>query len=319
MLLIRPLLQINSERRNVAHTVIFFIFLVSNIGGSLLPVGDPPLFLGYLRGVPFLWTLHLFPIWLFTIPFVLAVYFVFDYIAHKRETPQAIRLDETRLKPLKLSGKRNFLLLAGVVLAVGILVPGRPLPFTSWKVPDIYIREFVQLALAGISMVWTPRHIHDVNHFSFHAIAEVACLFIGIFITMQVPIEILQMKGETLGVTRPLAYFWCTGALSSFLDNAPTYVVFFELAGTLHHAPGAILTGLQTATGSIATKNLLAISAGAVFMGANSYIGNGPNFLVKSIAEHRGVKMPSFFGYMLYSGAILLPVFILASLIFFAF
>jgi len=317
MLLIRPLLQINSERRHIKHTVIFFIFLVSNIGGSLLPVGDPPLFLGYLRGVPFLWTLHLVPIWAFTTGILLVVYFVFDAIAYHSESPRAIRLDESLRQPIRLRGQRNILLLAGVVVAVGLLVPGRALPVVGWMVPE-HLREVVQLALAGLSLYWTPREIHKANHFSFTAIAEVACLFIGIFITMQVPIEILKIKGESLGVTQPLAFFWMTGALSSFLDNAPTYVVFFELAGSLHLPAGApVVTGLATATGGILYLNLLAISAGAVFMGANTYIGNGPNFLVKSIAEHRGVKMPSFFGYMLYSGAILIPVFVLVSLIFF--
>jgi len=214
-------------------------------------------------------------------------------------------------------GKRNFSLLAGVVLAVGVLVPERPLPFTHWTLPNIYLREIVQVVLAIISLYWTPRRIHEENQFNFGAIAEVACLFIGIFITMQVPIEILKIKGEVLGLTHPLQYFWASGALSSFLDNAPTYVVFFELAGSLHLTGQAMLQGVQTATGQIAIVDLLAISAGAVFMGANTYIGNGPNFLVKSIAEHRGVKMPGFFGYMAYSGAILIPVFMLVTIIFF--
>jgi Na+/H+ antiporter NhaD/arsenite permease-like protein len=169
MLLIRPLLQINSERRNIMHTVIFFIFLVSNIGGALLPVGDPPLFLGYLRGVPFLWTLHLVPIWLVTVGIVLATYYVFDLAAYRHEGPRAIRLDETRREPIRLSGKRNFILLAGVVLAVALLVPGRTLPVLNWTVPDIYLREFVQLALAGISMLWTDKHIrHRRSGGAFH-------------------------------------------------------------------------------------------------------------------------------------------------------
>lgn len=319
MLLIRPLLQINSERRHIKHTVIFFIFLVSNIGGSLLPVGDPPLFLGYLRGVPFLWTLHLTPIWAVTTALVLVIYFVFDTVAYRSESPRAIRLDESVRQPIRLTGQRNILLLAGVVCAVALLVPGRALPVVGWTVPDMYLRELVQLTLTGLSLVWTPRQIYKANQFNFSAIGEVACLFIGIFITMQVPIEILKIKGESLGVTQPLAFFWMTGALSSFLDNAPTYVVFFELAGSLHLPPDVpVVHGLATASGGILYLNLLAISAGAVFMGANTYIGNGPNFLVKSIAEHRGVKMPSFFGYMAYSGAILLPVFALVSWLFFS-
>jgi Na+/H+ antiporter NhaD/arsenite permease-like protein len=317
MVLIRPLLQVNSERRHVKHTVIFFIFLVSNIGGALLPVGDPPLFLGYLRGVPFLWTLHLLPAWAMTTAILLMVYYVFDTVAYRHEAPADIAYDEARRFGLKLAGKRNFALLGGVVLAVALLVPGQRLPFTTWIVPDIYLREIAQLALAGLSMLLTPRRIHKENHFNFTAITEVACLFIGIFITMQVPIEILKVKGDALGITTPLQFFWACGGLSSFLDNAPTYVVFFELAGSLHAGHVAFLEHVATATGHIPVPDLLAISCGAVFMGANTYIGNGPNFLVKSIAEHRGVKMPGFFGYMAYSGLILIPLFILISLIFF--
>jgi Na+/H+ antiporter NhaD/arsenite permease-like protein len=317
MLLIRPLLQINSERRRVKHTVIFFIFLVSNIGGSLLPVGDPPLFLGYLRGVPFLWTLHLLPQWGVALGLLLLVYFLFDTWAYRRELPADIQRDETRRYALKLSGKWNFLLLGGVVLAVGLLVPGRPLPFTHWVLPNLYLREIAQLVLAGLSLRLTPRRIHAENYFNFIAIGEVACLFIGIFVTMQVPIEILKLKGETLGVTTPLQLFWASGMLSSFLDNAPTYAVFFELAGSLHLPNVAVLGHVATATGQIPILDLTAISCGAVFMGANSYIGNGPNFLVKSIAESRGINMPSFFGYMVYSGLILIPIFMVISLIFF--
>ena len=318
MLLIRPLLQVNSERKNVAHTVVFFIFLVSNIGGLLLPVGDPPLFLGYLRGVPFLWTLHLIPQWIFAICIILCIYYVFDMVLYKREPKESVQLDEARRFAFRLSGKRNILLLVGVVLAVGLLVPGQHLPGTKWMTPDLYLREFAQLILAGISWFWTPRRIHRENHFNFTAIGEVACLFVGIFITMQAPIEILKLKGDTLGLTTPLQFFWASGGLSSFLDNAPTYVVFFELAGSLQHIGNMpVMENLMTATGHIPLADLVAISCGAVFMGANTYIGNGPNFLVKSIAESRGIKMPSFFGYMAYSGLILIPLFILMSFVFF--
>jgi len=317
MLLVRPLLQINSERRHTTHTFIFFIFLVSNIGGCLLPVGDPPLFLGYLRGVPFLWTLKLFPLWVVAVGVVLAVYIVFELIAYGRETPRDIQKDETERIPLKLEGNFNFALLAGVVLAVALLVPGEKLPGTSWVVPDLHLREVVLLALSGWSLLRTPRHIHERNEFSFGPIAEVACLFLGIFITMQVPIEMLRAQGAALGITSPVQFFWASGSLSSFLDNAPTYVVFFELAGALPANGAPALGGLATATGQIPILELLAVSAGAVFMGANTYIGNGPNFLVKSIAESRGVRMPSFLGYMVYSALILLPTFALVSLVFF--
>lgn len=314
MVLIRPLLQINSERKHVKHTVIFFIFLVSNIGGSLLPVGDPPLFLGYLKGVPFLWTLKLWPVWLTCVGLLLALYAVIDRYFYQREDRASIQLDETTLEPLRLQGKLNFLLLAGVVLAVGILVPGRPFLGTSWVVPD-HLREIVQLALCGLSMVLTPKSVRVDNQFNFTAIGEVACLFIGIFITMQVPIELLNLKGAELGLSTPAHFFWATGALSSFLDNAPTYVVFFETAKVLPVAPGAAV--LPLASGAIPVVLLKAISLGAVFMGANTYIGNGPNFLVKSIAESRGIRMPSFFGYMAWSGAILIPTFILMTFLFF--
>ena len=318
MLLIRPLLQVNSERKHVAHTVVFFIFLVSNIGGSLLPVGDPPLFLGYLRGVPFLWTLHLIPEWAFTVAVLLVVYFVFDTVAYRREPKESIRLDETRRYGFQIRGRRNIALLFGVVAAVALLVPGQHFAGTSWVVPNWYLREAAQLILAAISWVWTPRHIHRENHFNFYAIGEVACLFIGIFIVMQAPIEILKIRGEALGVTTPLRFFWATGMLSSFLDNAPTYVVFFELAGTLKHVGDVpILSHVMTATGHIPLADLAAISCGAVFMGANTYIGNGPNFLVKSIAEGHKIKMPSFFGYMVYSGLVLIPLFLLVSVVFF--
>ena len=317
MLLIRPLLQVNRERRHVKHTVIFFIFLVSNIGGSLLPVGDPPLFLGYLRGVPFLWTLNLFWPWVFTTTVILAVYLIMETIAYRRETPSDILRDETERVPLKLTGRGNFLLLAGVVLAVALLIPGQSIPATGWVVPSFYLREVVLLVLAGMSLALTPRWIHIGNHFNFHAITEVGFLFIGVFVTMQVPIEILKIKGATLGINTPLQFFWLTGMLSSFLDNAPTYVVFFELAGTPRAVTSELLQNVATVTGHIPVRDLLAISCGAVFMGANTYIGNGPNFLVKSIAEHHGVKMPGFLGYMMYSSAILLPVFIVLSLVFF--
>ena len=317
MVLIRPLLQVNSKRHHVKHTVIFFIFLVSNIGGSLLPVGDPPLFLGYLRGVPFLWTLHLLPQWLVTVGILLAIYYVADSFAYRRESKADLMQDETQHYPFRIEGRRNFVLLAGVVLAVALLAPGQRLPFSSWVLPQVYLREIVQLVLAGASLALTPRRIHTENHFNFFAIGEVAALFLGIFVTMQAPIEILKFKGEALGITTPLQFFWASGALSSFLDNAPTYAVFFELAGALHTGKLPFLSNVATATGSIPLASLAAISCGSVFMGANTYIGNGPNFLVKSIAEYHRIKMPGFFGYMLYSGLILIPVFLLISWLFF--
>ena len=322
MLLIRPLLQINKERKYVVHTVVFFIFIVCNIGGCLLPIGDPPLFLGYLRGVPFVWTFHLVVEWAFCLAAVLAIYFVWDNLMYKKETQKDIEHDETEREPIRVKGGLNSLLLLGVVFAVAFLVPGKTVPGINWVVPDLHpfpfgIREIVQFALAGVSMMITAKAIREANDFNFFAINEVGCLFIGIFITMQVPIEILNLKGAELGLTSPVHFFWATGMLSSFLDNAPTYVVFFQTAGTLPwEDPTQLMQGVQTATGTIPVPLLVAISLGAVFMGANTYIGNGPNFMVKSIAEQSGVKMPSFFGYMVYSMAILVPVFVLVTLVF---
>ncbi len=318
MLLIRPLLQINQERQRVSHTVIFFIFIVCNVGGSLLPIGDPPLFLGYLRGVPFLWTFHLVLEWAFCLAILLAVYYIWDSWAWRKEKPVAVDLDETFKEPIRIQGGINFLFLLGIVFEVGLLVPGKKL--LGWEVPHLSplgLREMSQLVLAALSMLLTSKAIREANKFNFTPIGEVACLFIGIFITMQAPIEILNAKGPELGLTTPAQFFWASGILSSFLDNAPTYVVYFQTAGTLPWPnPNEMMSGVQTATGSIPIPLLTAVSLGSVFMGANTYIGNGPNFMVKSIAESAGVKMPSFFGYMLYSVGILIPIFILVTFIF---
>jgi Na+/H+ antiporter NhaD/arsenite permease-like protein len=316
MLLIRPLLQTNSERKHVTHTVIFFIFLVSNVGGCLLPIGDPPLFLGYLRGVPFLWPFTaLWKEWAFCCVALLAVYFVWDTFAYRHETKAAIRRDETRLKPLRLRGWINFLWLGGVVLAVALLDSHKTLPGTNWQ-PFPLLREMVMLAIVALSLLTTPRGLREANRFNYAAIAEVAALFIGIFITMQVPVAVLRAMGGELGLDQPWEFFWATGGLSSFLDNAPTYVVFFETAKTLPHDAGPGI--LQLPQGKFIREDLLiAISLGAVFMGANTYIGNGPNFMVKAIAEQSGVKMPTFFGYMLrYSLPILIPLFVLITVLF---
>ncbi len=317
MLLIRPLLKTNSERRHVVHTVIFFIFIVSNIGGCLLPIGDPPLFLGYLKGVPFLWTLQLWKEWAFCLVVLLIVYYIWDLRAYKTETLRDIVRDELQVERISIGGKINFLFLAGVVLATGTLSPGKPfLDMEGGWVPFPFCRELVQIGMVLASLALTPAGIRPENNFNYTAILEVACLFIGIFVCMQVPIEILNAKGASLGIDVPWKFFWATGALSSFLDNAPTYVVFFETANALTttHVEGTTLTLL---TGQIIRiDHLVAISLGAVFMGANTYIGNGPNFMVKSIADHSGVKMPSFFGYMIYSMLILIPLFIAVNLVF---
>jgi Na+/H+ antiporter NhaD/arsenite permease-like protein len=316
MLLIRPLLQTNSERKYVRHTVIFFIFLVSNIGGCLLPIGDPPLFLGYLKGVGFLWTLGLWPEWLVTSAILLVVYYLWDRKAYQKETLRDLILDETRRTRLTLSGKLNLLWLAGVVLCVALVKPGEEFLGLGFKAFP-FMRELLMLALTALSLKFTRKRIRADNEFNYHAILEVAALFIGIFICMQAPIEILRASGAALEpvLNSPMRFYWATGTLSSFLDNAPTYVVFFETASTMT-PEGATDVVRLAGGGTILESMLIAISLGAVFMGAMTYIGNGPNFMVKSIAEQSGIRMPSFFGYMVYSCGILIPLFVIITLVF---
>ena len=298
MLLIRPLLQTNAERRYVAHTVIFFIFLVSNIGGCLTPLGDPPLFLGYLRGVPFTWTLSLWPAWLAMVILLLAIYGVWDTILHARESPRALQLDRTHIEPLRLQGSINFLFLGLVVIAVALV----PAPW----------RMLLMLAATGGSLLLGAPAVRRANQFTYTPIIEVAVLFLGIFLTMVPALEFLEQHGASLGVNTPARFFWATGIFSSFLDNAPTYVTFFEAArAQASLAPGG------TIVAGVPDTWLVAISLGAVFMGANSYIGNGPNFMVKAVAEEAGIKMPSFFGYMAYSSLILIPLFVGMTLLMF--
>jgi Na+/H+ antiporter NhaD/arsenite permease-like protein len=326
MLLIRPLLRTNQERRHVVHTVIFFIFTVSNTGGLLTPLGDPPLFLGYLRGVPFWWTMALVPEWLLVNAALLTLYFALDAVLYRRERARDIARDEARVETLGIDGAINFLWLLGVVACVATLDSSRPVPGTAWK-PFPYFRELVLLGLTAASWLLTRGNaeIRKRNHFDFNAIGEVACLFIGIFICMQAPVEFLRVKGPELPLAEAWHFFWATGLLSSFLDNAPTYVVFFEtarsLAASLDEAAvsSMLKAGDLVALGEpphIAAKLLIAVSLGSVFMGANTYIGNGPNFMVKSIAESRKVKMPSFFGYMLWSAGILIPLFVAVTFLF---
>ncbi len=314
MLLIRPLLETNAQRKHVKHTVIFFIFIVCNCGGCLLPTGDPPLFLGYLLGVPFLWTLGLWLPWLFINAVLLGIYFVWDhYVCYPREAEVDIRRDEALVRPLRITGLwPNAWLLLGVVAAVGILDPTKAVLGTTWH-PWMFLREIVQLTLVAVSLAAGSPAVRRANHFNFGAITEVAALFSGIFICMQPPLQILQIHGPRLGLTEPWQFFWATGTLSSFLDNAPTYVVFFETARSV--TAGGGLAPVVAATG-VYLPYLIAISLASVFMGANTYIGNGPNFMVKTIAEGAGVRMPSFFGYMAYSICILVPLFVLATFLF---
>jgi Na+/H+ antiporter NhaD/arsenite permease-like protein len=303
MLLIRPLLETNRERKHVVHTVVFFIFIVCNCGGCLLPIGDPPLFLGYLQGVPFTWTLTLWPEWLFVNGILLVIYVLFDEFWHyPREELASLQRDVTETRRLVVSGWRlNGPLLVGVVMAVALLDPSKLLPGTDWH-PWMYLREVVQLALVGVSLWLGSQEVRNANAFNYGAIIEVAALFFGIFICMQPALQILNVYGGELGLHTPAHFFWATGGLSSVLDNAPTYLVFFETAKAMAPAEGTnLVAGLEE-------HILEAISLGAVFMGSMTYIGNGPNFMVRAIAEKSGVKMPSFFGYMIYSCVVLLPL-----------
>ena len=311
MVLIRPLLHTNRQRKHVVHTIVFFIFTVCNCGGCLLPLGDPPLFLGYLQGVPFLWTLNLWKEWLLVNGLLLVIYFVLDHFYfHPREEPRDLARDETRSHRLQFAGlPLNGTLLVAIVLAVALLDPSKAFPGTAWH-PWLYLREAVLLALAAISLGLGSPHTRTQNKFNFAPIIEVAVLFFGIFICMQPALQILDAEGANLGINSPQKFFWATGGLSSFLDNAPTYLVFFETARSLPGMPGPYV-----ATTGVPANLLIAVSLGAVFMGAMTYIGNGPNFMVKSIAEKSGVKMPSFFGYMIYSCCILLPLLIMLSLL----
>ena len=323
MIMIRPLLRANDDRIYRVHTVVFFIFLVSNIGGALTPLGDPPLFVGFLKGVDFFWTTqHLWKETLLVAVLVLLVFFVIDLVLHKREERMHHPLDPTPDSPLHLYGNVNFVLLAVVIGAILMSASWKPgIAFSIAGTPielQNVLRDalFVLAALASLKL--TRKVVRDSNGFTWGPILEVAILFACIFICI-VPV-IAMLQAGSAGAFAPLvalvanadnspnnvAYFWLTGALSSFLDNAPTYLVFFELAGG---DPAILMTKLA--------PTLAAISLGAVFMGANTYIGNAPNFMVYAIARGSGVRMPSFFGYMLWSGSILLPVFLLVSLVFF--
>lgn len=302
MLLIRPMLRINRERRNTGHIPVFFIFLVSNIGGALLPIGDPPLFLGYLLGVPFFWTLRIMPIWVFTVSVLLAVFLIFDVLAYKKEPPYSIEWDRTNIEPLKILGAHNFGWLLGVLGAAVALEP----PY----------RELTMWLMVFLSWITTSSQIRYRNEFTFRPMVEVAVLFAGIFGAMVPALLILKARGGELGFSEPWHFFWATGILSSFLDNAPTYLTYVSLGQGVTKAL-ALSEDILLRGGGIAEVYLVAVSVGAVFMGANTYIGNAPNLMVKAISEEGRCKVPSFFGYMLWSGLFLVPTFILLTIIFF--
>ena len=334
MLLIRPVLRANQWRRNKTHIIVFFIFLVANMGGCLTPLGDPPLFLGFLRGVPFLWTMeHIWPMLVINTLILLAVFWVIDSHFVKKEGKEGLEALELERKamgriPFRIEGAHNVIFL-GIIIASVILngaIPqteacldaqGRVIGLDVYEGIHLGFNYFLQIVMIAVAALlsWftTKPELREKNDFEWGPIAEVAKLFIGIFITMIPALAILRTYGGDLGIDNPMKFFWITGALSSFLDNSPTYVVFLTTAGAL----GAT-SGVATTVGIVAEEILLAISAGAVFMGAITYIGNAPNFMVKSMSERSGgVKMPSFFGYMGWSCAILIPLFIIDTVIFF--
>ena len=322
MLMIRPLIRANDNRKHVAHVVVFFIFIVSNAGGALTPLGDPPLFLGFLKGVDFFWTVrHLLPQTFSLVAALLGVFYLLDRWFYRQEGVKAV--DPTPdTHRIGIEGGINFVLLGGVVALVlmsGLWKPGIAFDVAGTDVglPQV-VRDLALIGITLLSLALTARRVREANQFSWGPMQEVAKLFIGIFVTM-VPVLAMLKAGEAgafAAVTRavtapdgtplPWAYFWFSGALSSFLDNAPTYLVFFNLAG----GDPATLMGALAPT-------LAAISAGSVFMGANTYIGNAPNFMVKAIAEDRNIRMPSFFGYMAWSIVVLIPLFGVMTFIWF--
>ena len=314
MVLIRPLIRANRHRHNKAHIIIFFIFIVSNCGGLLTPLGDPPLFMGFIKGVPFLWTLQLLPQWLVVNGLILVIFNFMDQYKFNKEdiaTPGALTEQVEPKHPLSIEGRRNFIFLGGIVAT--IFCSG----YFNWPYG---VKEAFMALLTIFSLTVTKKHIYKENSFTYGPIIEVAVLFAGIFATMIPALMVLNERGAELGLSKAWHFFWISGGLSSFLDNTPTYLTFTATASgilgidiTKHAADyaGAMLT-----TG-LGPTYLIAISCGAVFMGANTYIGNGPNFMVKAIAEESKIKMPSFFGYMVYSILILVPIFILTTFIFF--
>jgi Na+/H+ antiporter NhaD/arsenite permease-like protein len=321
MLLIRPLIRANDNRPKAAHVIVFFIFIVANAAGALTPLGDPPLFLGFLQGVSFFWTVgHLLPETLFLVGSLLALFYLIDAWHYRREGVTALDPTPQNAPPLGVAGAINLLPLLAIVALVllsGTWNPGLTFPVFGVEMAlQQLVRDIGLIVVTGVSLAITPQGVRAANEYSWGPMKEVAELFIGIFVTM-IPMLAMLKAGEAgafAAVARavtgaggeplPWAYFWFSGALSSFLDNAPTYLVFFNLAGG---NAAELMTRLAT--------TLAAVSAGSVFMGANTYIGNAPNFMVKAIAESRGIRMPSFFGYMAWSGAVLIPLFVLITFI----
>ena len=328
MLMVRPVIKMNAWRKRRSHIMVFFIFLISNIGGCLTTIGDPPLLMGFMRGVPFFWSLHLLPVLLFNVVILLTVFYFLDLRAYRKDIAEGLKPDIS--KPgteVHIMGLHNLVFLVMIVAAVilsGTLPGMAAFQDAEGAVRGIHlfgevtltypalIEVVIILAAAFLSFKTTSPEIRRKNHFTWGAIHEVAILFVGIFITMQPALMILKANGASLGLTKPFEMFWATGCLSSFLDNTPTYLVFLTTAGAL-----GFTEGMPTILGTVPVAMLEAISCGAVFMGANTYIGNAPNFMVKSISDENGIRMPSFFGYLLWSVSFLVPVFILDMLVFF--
>lgn len=316
MLLIRPLLQINKQRMHKTHTVLFFIALVANCGGILTPLGDPPLFLLYLRGAEFAWFSTMFLEWLVVGVLLLGLYFIIDRHYYAKEPAENLLRDRTEQEPIRVSGARNFIYL-GMIIAAVLFINRSYIPAMRAEGAPFYIaflRDIVLAVIIILSLATTRKQVREANNFSWTPILEVAILFVGIFVTMTPAMMYLNQHAVELGLTEAWQFYYSTGILSSFLDNAPTAVAFHTVAGGLPE-----VAGVEYVAG-VPEILLTAISLGAVFFGAMTYIGNGPNFMVKAIAEQEGVKMPSFFGYMVkFSLLILLPVYILVQLIFLPF
>ena len=318
MLLIRPLLEINRDRSYKIHTILFFIAIVANCGGVLTPLGDPPLFLLYLRGAEFSWFQTLFPQWVFVGSILLLAYVVIDTYIWKRKEVMGVRprSEDEEDEPIKISfsGAVNLFYLSAILLSVAFInpneIPAMEAENAPWYIK--YLREIVLAIVALLSIISTKRRVRKANHFSWEPISEVAILFVGIFVTMTPALLYLQQNAASLGITEPYQFFFTSGALSSFLDNAPTAVAFHTVAEALPVAEGTPLVA------GVSAPLLTAIALGSVLFGAMTYIGNGPNFMVKAVAENDGLRMPSFFGYIFkFSLIILLPTYILMALVFF--
>lgn len=319
MLLIRPVITTNQERKYTTHTILFFIATVANCGGLLTPLGDPPLFMLYLRGAEFTWFLNLFPQWIFAGALLLLIYYFVDRYYYRKEDWVNIAEDYIRVEPIRVSGNINFLFLIGVVISVAFINKGN-IPQMGEEHAAIwlkYLREIVLLVLTAMSLYYTKKEVRNSNKFTWEPIIEVAYLFLGIFVTMAPTLLWLAKNAASFGVTEPWQFLYASGTLSSFLDNTPTAVAFYDLArGLVSGGLPAALSG-STMIAGVPEIILKAICVGAVFFGSMTYIGNGPNFMVKSIAEESGIKMPGFFAYMWrFSLIVLLPVYILVQLIF---